>query len=325
MDLLYLLIFFDHDTSGRAFLIWTLLFLALLRKSINLFRHYAVRKKIIQTNARNMEKKFSKKFDISINKIAKRKEFKQIVTWVSIFIISFLLLIVLDIIEQSNSFRFSSFVLLVAIVSACISVFLILKEIALYLLNLAISGNSDYKAKNTIILIKVIYYVLMMFWGGVFFIFGGIKIERHSNTSLWRYEIGALEIGFLYMSYFLLIIATITLLVILLSIVFNYNIKAQAISERIKFIIFNYSQIVLLLTGLVVCSSILFGDFNSILTELTIKGFFNCLYIVLLSIQDISIVYSEAVSVFGKIVLIICSFCNLLFIGMFIGTFLERE
>lgn len=327
MDIMLFLEDFLSYTTGRAVLVWFVLFLIIVFKIIKICKCFGKRKKTVLDKYGERLNEFSQQFIKLIKRNVDRRAFKQILIGCAICVFSITLIFVLALIEEFFSVDISkciAFGALIAFVSASISAFLSLKEIALYLFDLAISGNSDYKAKNTIILIKVIYFILISFWVGIFFIFRGTELKKPIYHP-WAYTLGTPEIGFLYISYFLMIIAIILLLVQMLSIVFSYDVKKQVLSERIKFIIFNYFQMILLLTGLVICSSILFGDFGSILTELTIKGFFNCLYMVFLSFQDISILYPEVVSVHGKIVLIICSFCNLLFIGMFIGTFLERE
>ena len=306
--------------EGRAILVWIVFFCILLRNSKKICCHF---KRILTDLEKSKERHKGPNQEINElkQKIGNWREIKQILIGIIAFSISFVLLMIFAII---NATQLMSFMFLVVIVSACISAFLLLKVIAISVFDFAIYGNSDYKAEKTIRYIKGIYYILMFYWGGVFFIFGENNLEK-SFYSKWADLLDVPEIGFLYTSYYLLIIATILLLAILSSIVFGYDLKKQIISERIKFIIFNYFQLLLLLTGLVTCSSILFGDFSDLLTELTINGFFNCLYTVFFSLQDISILYNEVVSVYGKIVLIICSFCNLLFIGMFIGAFLERE
>ena len=321
-----------EDMKGRAALVWYIIFFVCLLKSYKYIKNNSVGRNI-KTSDKTKDKELTEKgdtqkFEELKKKLYARKETKQLLIGSSISFISIALLIISDIINNfTNSdtlHPFESFLLFVFIVSACISVFLFFKEISLYLFDIAITGNSNYKTKKTIKMIKGIYYILMFYWGGVFFIFSGERIKKPLYHS-WKRILGDGVTGFLHLSYFLLLFATILLLFTLLSIVFSYDLKAEKISERLKFIAFNYLQIVLLLTGLVMCSAILFGDFQGVLTEITIKGFLNCLYTVFLSLQDISIVYNEAVSVYGKIVLTICSFCNLLFIGMFVGTFLERN
>ena len=314
--------------NGRALLVWRAIFFIILLKSIKsiIINRHKINKK--DSGITKLIERYDQKFEELLKKLYKRKEIKHILIVASISMISFVLLfIVMDSVNSPSNndlFTFESFLLLVFVVSICISVFLLFKEISLYLFSIAISGDSNYKTAKTMILIKVSYYILMFYWGGVFFIFGGERIEKPLYHK-WTRILGDDVNDFLYLSYFLLLIATILLLFTLLSIAFSYDLKAEKISERLKFIAFNYLQIVFLLTGLVTCSAILFGDFEGILTEITIKGFLNCFYTVFLALQDISIVYNQAVSVFGKIVLTICSSCNLLFIGMFVGTFLERN
>ena len=329
MNVFWILIELFEFMDGRAILVWLVIFGVFLLKSFKLITNnrHKINKKDSGITKNKLIERYGQKFEELEKKLYKRKEIKHILIVASISMIFFVLFMVMDIANDlSNNalFTFVSFLLLVFVTSACISVFLLFKEISLYLLNIAISGDSNYKTAKTMILIKVIYYILMTYWGGVLFIFGGENPKKPLYYK-WTRILGESVTGFLYFSYFLLLIATILLLFTLLSIAFSYDIKAEKISERLKFIAFNYLQIVFLLTGLVTCSAILFGDFDGILTEITIKGFLNCFYTVFLSLQDISIVYNQAVSVFGKIVLTICSSCNLLFIGMFVGTFLERN
>ena len=317
--------------NGRALLVWLAIIFIILLKSIKsiIINPEGINTKVFCiTKYKDFIEGYGQKFKKLVKKLYKRKKIKHILIVASISMISFGLFLMVEALAYSHRnnalFSFGSFLLLVSVVSICISVFLLFKEISLYLFSIAISGNSAYKTAKTIVLIKLIYYILMSYWGGVLFIFGAEEVEKPSYHN-WSYMLGSGVNGFLYISYFLLLFATILLLFTLLSIAFSYDLKAEKISERLKFIAFNYLQIVFLLTGLVTCSAILFGDFEGVLTEITIKGFLNCFYTVFLSIQDISIVYNQAVSVFGKIVLTICSSCNLLFIGMFVGIFLERN